>query len=182
MGSTPAVPLNLSDLEDISKHHWCRLFHLVEDINQRFRFWLNCCVLNPEKIPPNQDLLLFGIISQSGKLLGTRSTVTFSEGFMEARTSHPCRNIRNVPLRPDRTILLTSASLTLGAQLSLQLWDLQGWGTGDIQKEGSFLFGQEGGWGDVVDACWDVVQLHVAETTSGDKRRKVSSHWTEQYF
>lgn len=49
---------------------------------------------------------------------------------------------------------------------SLELRDLEGYGAGKVQEEGSFLFGQEGCGSDVVDACWDVVQLQVTETTS----------------
>lgn len=49
---------------------------------------------------------------------------------------------------------------------SLELGDFEGGSAGKVQEERSFLFRQEGGGGDVVDACWDVVQLHVAETAS----------------
>lgn len=48
---------------------------------------------------------------------------------------------------------------------SLELRDLEGGGAGEVQEEGSFLFGQEGGGDDVVEAGWDVVRLHVAEAT-----------------
>lgn len=58
------------------------------------------------------------------------------------------------------------------APSSLELGDLEGRGTSKVQEEGSFLFGQEGGGDDVVDACWDMVRLHVAEATSGKRERE----------
>lgn len=48
---------------------------------------------------------------------------------------------------------------------SLQLGDLQRYGATEVQEEGPFLFGQEGGGSDVVDAGGDLVHLHVAEAT-----------------
>lgn len=54
----------------------------------------------------------------------------------------------------------------------LEMGDLEGYGAGKVQEERSFLFGQEGGGDDVVDACWDVVRLHVAEATSGERERE----------
>lgn len=54
---------------------------------------------------------------------------------------------------------------------SLELGDLERRGAGKVQEEGAFLFGQEGGGDDVVDACWDVVNLHVAEATPGKRDR-----------
>ncbi len=62
--------------------------------------------------------------------------------------------------------------LPSSAPSSLEMGDLEGGSAGEVQEEGSFLFGQEGGGDDVVDACRDVVQLHVAEATSGKKGRK----------
>lgn len=50
---------------------------------------------------------------------------------------------------------------------SLELGDLERWRAGKIQEKGSFLFGQEGGGGDVVDACWNMFHLHVTEAASG---------------
>lgn len=61
------------------------------------------------------------------------------------------------------------------APSSLELGDLEGRGAGKVQEEGSFLFGQEGGGDDVVDACWDVLRLHVAEATSGKRQRDVQA-------
>lgn len=55
------------------------------------------------------------------------------------------------------------------APSSLQLRDPERRRAGKVQEEGTFLFGQEGGRDDVVDARWDVFSLHVAEATSGKR-------------
>ena len=43
--------------------------------------------------------------------------------------------------------------------------DLEGQGAAKVQEEVSFLFGQESGGDDVVDASWHMVKLQVAEPT-----------------
>lgn len=65
-----------------------------------------------------------------------------------------------------------STFLPIPAPSSLELGDLEGCSTAEVQKEGSFLFGQESGGGDVIDACWDMIHLHVAETTSARSKEE----------
>lgn len=79
--------------------------------------------------------------------------------------------LSSVPLRPTSVFFKWVSS-------SLKLRDLEGCSAAKVQEEGSFLFGQEGGGGDVVDACWDQVHLHVAETTSMNSQTHVL-WWTE---
>lgn len=49
---------------------------------------------------------------------------------------------------------------------SLQLCHFEGCGAGEVQEEGAFLFGQEGGGHHVVNARRDLFAIHVAEAAS----------------
>lgn len=84
----------------------------------------------------------------------------------ETIPSCPWKYLSSSP-RPRLLLLL----LFLPAPPSLKLGHLEGRGAGKVQEEGSFLFWQEGGGDDVVDACWDVFRLHVAEATSSHKEK-----------
>lgn len=77
---------------------------------------------------------------------------------------HPHRKVEQVQSPAPEAAHRTSAGLRPS---SLELGDLERRRAGKVQEKGSFLFGQEGGGGDIVDACWDVVHLHVTEPTPG---------------
>lgn len=55
---------------------------------------------------------------------------------------------------------------------SLELGDLERRRAGQVQEKGPFLFRQEGGGCDIVDACWDVVHLQVTEATSVEAKNR----------
>lgn len=76
--------------------------------------------------------------------------------------------IPNDILYPCKSLSLSKSlpPVLFPAPSSLQLRDFEGCGAGKVQEEGSFLFGEEGGGNDVVDACWDVFGFHVAEAAS----------------
>ena len=63
---------------------------------------------------------------------------------------------------------LSLSSLSLSPP-SLEVGDLEGHGTAKVQEEVSFLFGQEGGGDDVVDASRHMVKLQVAEPTPTER-------------
>lgn len=63
-------------------------------------------------------------------------------------------------------VLLFVSNNKRSLNASLELGDLQGRRAEEVQEERPFLFGQEGGGDQVVEACRDVIQLHVAEAAS----------------
>lgn len=123
-------------------------------------------------ISPEQ---LCGILESVLKFKSTSAKVSVKEEKMLAAVTfwalwRPC-HFQNAVSEIYST-MPPSTFLPIPAPSSLELGDLQGWSTAEVQKEGSFLFRQESGGGDVIDACWDMIYLHVAETTSARSKEE----------
>lgn len=113
--------------------------------------------------------------------LGRRCDTFWASLCFIGTSSHPKYSSSDIPWHP--TLSQSPCPVLSPAPSSLELRDLDGQGAGKVQEEGSFLFGQEGGGDDVVDACWDVLHLHVAEATSGKRQRDSASaeiSWEEE--
>lgn len=66
------------------------------------------------------------------------------------------------------------------SSFSLKLGDFKRCYAAEVQEKGSFLFRQKGGGDDIVDACGDVIRLHVTEATPGE--RQVNVCFTAQRY